>query len=243
MGKIGLICGTGLNASYEEFTENIVALDASTKAAHKKMLMNTEMGVFGSYDDHPEIDWLIDEEIFTTIDQEINDDEKLGKSKFLVLEKMCSGQILGEIVRRILRSLSAPGGDQVSVIFKNADKDEDLKEHLNALRTKRRLLPTKFLSDVEALDTSDVVDLQEIVDQYLNLPAAQIDCDIIHKVCTIVSTRAAILVGCAVCGIAKKIWANYENKLGMNITCGVDGSLYTKHPTFSKILKATTQKL
>ena len=75
------------------------------------------------------------------------------------------------------------------------------------------------------------------------VPAAQVDVDVVHKVCSLVSLRSATLVACAMVGLAIKIWRNYGEEDGFKIICGVDGSLYTKHPFFGENLKKISKGL
>jgi hexokinase len=250
--KIGLICGTGLNASYEEFTENIKALRTEVVKNHEKMLINTEVGVFGSNEDgeeeETEREFMIENGIFTNFDREIDEDERFGKPEFLVLEKMCSGKYLGEIVRRILRSLSADVGGTGSVIFKNCEDELNEVDEITGkpcgLREKVNLFDASFLSKVEKLNVSeDIEELQEIILDNCKVPAAQVDVDVVHKVCSLVSLRSATLVACAMVGLAKKVWNNYGEESGFEVICGVDGSLYTKHPRFADNLKRVTNGL
>ena len=55
-------------------------------------------------------------------------------------------------------------------------------------------------------------------------------------VCDAVSRRAAHMCASGVAAIATKIHANRPDEY-LDLTCGVDGSVYKKHPTFSKFLQ------
>ena len=57
-------------------------------------------------------------------------------------------------------------------------------------------------------------------------------------VCDAVSRRAAHMCASGVAAIATKIHANRPDEY-LDLTCGVDGSVYKKHPTFSKFLQVT----
>ena len=72
------------------------------------------------------------------------------------------------------------------------------------------------------------------------LGAIKKDCSIVHMVCDAVSRRAAHMCAAGVAAIATKIHANRPDEY-LDLTCGVDGSVYKKHPTFSKFLQVILQ--
>merc|ERR1712066_1006082 len=120
---------------------------------------------------------------------------------------------LGEIVRRVLRSLSADVGGTGSVIFKNCEDElNEIDENTGK--------PCGLREKVNV--SEDIEELQEIILDNCKVPAAQVDVDVVHKVCGLISLRSATLVACAMVGLARKIWENYGEEAGFVVTCGVD---------------------
>ena len=74
------------------------------------------------------------------------------------------------------------------------------------------------------------------------LGAIKKDCSIVHMVCDAVSRRAAHMCASGVAAIATKIHANRPDEY-LDLTCGVDGSVYKKHPTFSKFLQVNLSNI
>lgn len=60
---------------------------------------------------------------------------------------------------------------------------------------------------------------------YGDLGAIRKDCDVVHMVCDAVSRRAAFCCAAGISAIARKIHANRPDEY-LDITCGVDGSVY-----------------
>lgn len=50
--------------------------------------------------------------------------------------------------------------------------------------------------------------------------------------------RAAYMCAAGIAAIARKIHANQPDGY-LDITCGVDGSVYKKHPSFARLLRGT----
>jgi len=61
-------------------------------------------------------------------------------------------------------------------------------------------------------------------------------------VCDEVSRRAANICAAGIAAIAIKIHANRPDEF-LDITCGVDGSVYKKHPSFKHVLEMKTNEL
>ena len=77
---------------------------------------------------------------------------------------------------------------------------------------------------------------------YGDLGAIRKDCDVVHMVCDAVSRRAAFMCAAGIASIARKVHANRPDEY-LDITCGVDGSVFKKHPTFAKLLEVKTNEL
>ena len=74
------------------------------------------------------------------------------------------------------------------------------------------------------------------------LGAIRKDCEIVHMVCDTVCRRAAYKCAAGIAAIAQKIHSNRPDDY-CDITCGVDGSVYKKHPSFARLLKVKTNEL
>jgi len=221
--QIGLICGTGSNACYVEQTKHIGTLSEQAKAQDNLMIVNTEFGNMGS-------DGIFGD-IVTEFDREVDEHSpNPGKQQF---EKLMAGMYLGEVVRLVMRRLHAQG-----VLF-TGEKVEKLYE--------KNSLDASFLSVIEEVsDPDDIVTLQNVIVDSLNVGAVRADCEIIYELCTVVSKRAATL--CAGAMAAMGLLIGNIDKDGrlpqpLQLTAGVDGSVYRKHPTFGKDLQSITKEL
>lgn len=202
---VGLIVGTGCNCCYMEKLKNV----ENVPGTDGDMCVNMEWGAFGD-------DGVIDD-IRTDVDREV--DSNSPNSGRQLYEKLISGMYMGEIVRRIIVQLAEAG-----VLF-NGKVSE-------ALRTPGNF-DTAFVSQIEAYAPNGLNHLQSILHR-LDVGAMHSDCEIVQLVCRVVSTRAAFLCASGIAAIARKTKANYPDKENLEITVGVDGSVYKKHPTFSK---------
>uniref|UniRef100_A0A8C1J0W1 Hexokinase-2 n=1 Tax=Cyprinus carpio TaxID=7962 RepID=A0A8C1J0W1_CYPCA len=181
-----------------------------------QMCVNTEWGGFGANDNI--------EDIRTRYDREVDGGSlNPGKQRF---EKMTSGMYLGEIVRRILIDLTKHG-----LLFRGRITER--------LKTKG-IFETKFLSQIES-DRLALLQVRSIL-QHLGLDSTCDDSIIVKEVCGAVSRRAAQLCGAGMAAVVDKIREN-RGLDNLEITVGVDGTLYKLHPHFSTILKDTVREL
>ncbi|XP_026134296.1 putative hexokinase HKDC1 [Carassius auratus] len=181
-----------------------------------QMCVNTEWGGFGANDNI--------EDIRTRYDREVDGGSlNPGKQRF---EKMTSGMYLGEIVRQILIDLTKHG-----LLFRGRITER--------LKTKG-IFETKFLSQIES-DRLALLQVRSIL-QHLGLDSTCDDSIIVKEVCGAVSRRAAQLCGAGMAAIVDKIREN-RGLDHLEITVGVDGTLYKLHPHFSTILKDTVREL
>ncbi|XP_076830872.1 hexokinase HKDC1 [Brachyhypopomus gauderio] len=181
-----------------------------------RMCVNTEWGGFGDNDNI--------EDIRTRFDREVDEGSlNVGKQRF---EKMTSGMYLGEIVRQILTDLTRRG-----LLFRGRITEP--------LKT-RGIFETKFLSQIES-DRLALLQVRSIL-QHLGLDSTCDDSIIVKEVCGTVSRRAAQLCGAGMAAIVDKIREN-RGLDHLDITVGVDGTLYKLHPHFSRILKETVKEL
>ncbi|KAJ4944794.1 hypothetical protein JOQ06_013334 [Pogonophryne albipinna] len=177
-----------------------------------RMCVNMEWGAFG---DNGCLD-----DIRTTYDQSVDENSlNEGKQRF---EKMCSGMYLGEIVRQILLDLTKRG-----FLFRGQISE--------ALKT-RGIFETKFLSQIES-DRLALLQVRAILQQ-LGLDSTCDDSIIVKEVCGTVSRRAAQICGAGMAAVVDKIRENRSLE-HLDITVGVDGTLYKLHPHFSRIFHQT----
>lgn len=213
--QIGLIAGTGSNACYMEKLGNITKIPECVEEG--RMCINMEWGAFGD-------DGALDE--FITKYDDIIDANSVhpGKQRF---EKMIAGMYLGEIVRLVLLDLCKQG-----IVF-----GEEAIEVLE----REGSFQTQMVSQVVENQPRHFSAIQNIL-AYGDLGAIRKDCDVVHMVCDAVSRRAAFMCAAGIASIARKIHANRPDEY-LDITCGVDGSVFKKHPTFAKLLEVKTNEL
>merc|ERR1739838_828596 len=125
---------------------------------------------------------------------------------------------LGEIVRRILCDMIEQG------LILSAESLEHLK--------KRDSFPSFVVSQI----------IENKPRNFMNIMAERADCEVIYMVCDTISRRAAYMCAAGVAAIALKIAENRPNQY-CDLTCGVDGSVYRKHPTFASLLQVKTNEL
>ncbi|NWW95719.1 HXK3 protein, partial [Rhynochetos jubatus] len=223
--EIGLIVGTGTNACYMEELQNV----GTAEGEQGRMCINMEWGAFG---DNGCLD-----NIFTDFDRLV--DEKTinaGKQRF---EKLISGMYLGEIVRHILLALV-----EKELLFRGKPCPK--------LQT-RDIFQTKFLSTIEMgvvmvtvpwVWDSDGLALRQVqaILQDLELQASFEDSVLVREVCQTVSLRAAQLCAAGLATVVEKMREN-RGLAQLDVTVGVDGTLYKMHPRFSQHLQQMLRDL
>uniref|UniRef100_A0A6Q2YJ06 Hexokinase-2 n=1 Tax=Esox lucius TaxID=8010 RepID=A0A6Q2YJ06_ESOLU len=181
-----------------------------------RMCVNMEWGAFG---DNGCLD-----DIRTQYDRAVDENSlNEGKQRY---EKMCSGMYLGEIVRNILIDLTKRG-----FLFRGQISE--------TLKT-RGIFETKFLSQIES-DRLALLQVRAILQQ-LGLDSTCDDSIIVKEVCGTVSRRAAQICGAGMAAVVDKIREN-RGLEHLDITVGVDGTLYKLHPHFSRIFHQTVKEL
>uniref|UniRef100_A0A8C7TZA3 hexokinase n=1 Tax=Oncorhynchus mykiss TaxID=8022 RepID=A0A8C7TZA3_ONCMY len=181
-----------------------------------RMCVNMEWGAFG---DNGCLD-----DIRTQYDRAVDENSlNEGKQRY---EKMCSGMYLGEIVRNILIDLTKRG-----FLFRGKISE--------TLKT-RGIFETKFLSQIES-DRLALLQVRAILQQ-LGLDSTCDDSIIVKEVCSTVSRRAAQICGAGMAGVVDKIRENRALD-HLDVTVGVDGTLYKLHPHFSRIFHQTVKEL
>ncbi|XP_013925527.1 PREDICTED: hexokinase-1 [Thamnophis sirtalis] len=181
-----------------------------------RMCVNMEWGAFG---DNGCLD-----DIRTIYDKAVDElSLNSGKQRY---EKMISGMYLGEIVRNILIDFTKRG-----FLFRGQISE--------TLKT-RGIFETKFLSQIES-DRLALLQVRTILQQ-LGLNSTCDDSIIVKMVCGAVSRRAAQLCGAGMAAVVDKIREN-RGLEHLDITVGVDGTLYKLHPHFSKVMHQTVKDL
>ncbi|XP_029015922.1 hexokinase-1-like isoform X2 [Betta splendens] len=181
-----------------------------------RMCVNMEWGAFG---DNGCLD-----DIRTKYDQAVDENSlNEGKQRY---EKMCSGMYLGEIVRQILIDLTKRG-----FLFRGQISE--------TLKT-RGIFETKFLSQIES-DRLALLQVRAILQQ-LGLDSTCDDSIIVKEVCGTVSRRAAQICGAGMAAVVDKIREN-RGLEHLDVTVGVDGTLYKLHPHFNRIFHQTVKEL
>ncbi|CAN9506973.1 unnamed protein product [Ophioblennius macclurei] len=240
--EVALIAGTGSNVCYMEEVENIEKVKEAVSKTNEerdvlegdekkddpgeeeqhgaadfpKMCINTEWGGLGD-------DGSLDD-IITCDDTEVDQNSiNPGKQRF---EKLTSGMYLGEVVRQVLLNLTRRG-----LLFKGYVSE--------ALKTPG-IFETKYLSQIES-DRLALLQVRSIL-QHLGLDGTCVDSITVKEVCGAISRRAAQLCGAGMAAVVDKIREN-RGLDHLNITVGVDGTLYKLHPHFSQILQETTRDL
>ncbi|KAJ8348435.1 hypothetical protein SKAU_G00270240 [Synaphobranchus kaupii] len=210
--EIGMIIGTGTNACYMEEIKNVKRVEGEDG----RMCINTEWGGFGDDGSLKDIQTEFDVEV----------DRKSLNPGVHAFEKMISGMYLGEVVRLVLIKLAQEKmlfGGETSEALLTPDKFE-----------------TRYISEIEE-DATGLDRALEILSE-LGLPAGQEDCEIVHLVCSTISTRSSELCAAALATIANRIRSN-RGLDHLHTTVGVDGTVYKKHPKFSQRLHAALRIL
>ncbi|SDF75222.1 hypothetical protein [Sporomusa acidovorans] len=190
---IAAICGTGHNSCYIESRYSLTG---------KPMIINMESGNFNKVN-QTKYDLCLDQA-----------SEKPGAQR---LEKMASGQYLGEIVRLIIRSLVQEGymnGDARALSYPYS-------------------LPTEDLSAVLADTTPGLEVIAEITAGRWGLGNLTIDeLRVLRMVARVVAVRSARLVASTWAGVLGRI----DPELSRRHSIAVDGSLYEKMPGYAGFL-------
>ncbi|EDL92988.1 hexokinase 1, isoform CRA_i [Rattus norvegicus] len=223
--------GTMMTCAYEEPTCEIgLIVGTGTNACYMEEMKNVEMVEgnqgqmcinmeWGAFGDNGCLD-----DIRTDFDKVVDEYSlNSGKQRF---EKMISGMYLGEIVRNILIDFTKKG-----FLFRG-----QISEPLKT----RGIFETKFLSQIES-DRLALLQVRAILQQ-LGLNSTCDDSILVKTVCGVVSKRAAQLCGAGMAAVVEKIREN-RGLDHLNVTVGVDGTLYKLHPHFSRIMHQTVKEL
>ena len=145
-------------------------------------------------------------------------DEESDNAGQQILEKMVSGMYLGEIARLVLHDFASRGllscGSVPFLIKKGA-------------------FETEYMSIIESDKTSELKIVEGLLGRLGLLKSSREDRSIFKKVCEIVSRRAARISASCIAAIITKT----DPHLSKVHTIAIDGSVFEKHPTFSRNMK------
>ncbi|XP_075994818.1 hexokinase-2-like [Genypterus blacodes] len=181
-----------------------------------RMCINTEWGGFGD-------DGCL-RDVQTQFDVAV--DKMSINTGTHIFEKMISGMYLGELARLVLLELT-----EQKLVFRGGASD--------ALKTPELFL-TRFISEIEE-EEDGLQNTQNILTQ-LGLCWGPVDVAAVRQVCEALSSRSAQLCAAAVATIANRMRAS-RGLDHLKTTVGVDGTVYRKHPSFSKKLQASVRLL
>ena len=174
---MGVILGTGFNASYYE---DMSKVKKWTGDKNQEMVINMECGAF---DCERRVLPL------TVYDNKM-DRESLNVHQQLY-EKMVAGMYLGEITRNALLDLV----DQQLLFNGNSSQE------LNKIWS----FETAYMSTIEVDQTANLCETGHILESVLNIPSASlVDRQIVKAVCNAVGVRAARLAACHIAAVLTK---------------------------------------
>ncbi len=136
-----------------------------------------------------------------------------------ILEKMVGGMYLGEIVRLILVDLC-----KKDLIFDQRD---------TALFGRSKSFKSEYMSEIEADCTADLSRTKKILKYFGIKKCSFSQAALVKKVCELVAARAANISGSCLAAVIKRI----DPALKKKHTVAIDGSVYEKHPVFSRQMR------
>ncbi|XGW23448.1 hypothetical protein V3C99_005575, partial [Haemonchus contortus] len=211
---LGVIIGTGTNASYMEDTEAIVKglHDASEPYHHKQMIIDIEWGGFGDRGDA--------EYIRTQYDRIV--DERSDHPGSYCFDKLVAGKCMGEVVRLVLEKLCT-----LKVLF-NGDGSK--------LLYTTGSFPTKYISEILRDDWGTYSNTRQIMGELGIDDYSFSDILLFREVCLVVSRRSANLIAAAIACVL--------NRIGQpKMIVAIDGSTYKCHPFFEHWISEKVKEL
>ncbi|KAI9492949.1 hexokinase-domain-containing protein [Zychaea mexicana] len=204
---MGVILGTGTNASYYEKTANIKKwspAENDVSAGSDEMVVNMEWGAF---DCEREVLPL------TMYDNKVNRQSRNIHQQ--LFEKMISGMYLGEIARNAMLQLI----DQY-LLFNG--------ESSPALNTQWGF-ETAYLTAIENDKTADLSETKQILEETVGVASSTTlaDRQMVKKIGEFVGRRAARLAASGIGGVM-----SHCGKVGQESIIAIDGSLFEFYPKF-----------
>ncbi|KAG5519547.1 hypothetical protein PMAC_001702 [Pneumocystis sp. 'macacae'] len=177
--KIGVIYGTGSNASYMEQVKYIPKISHMNLPPHLPIVINCEWGAFDK-----------EKRVLprTKYDIQLDLESKFpGEQTF---EKMISGFYLGEIMRQILLDLS-----RKNLFFKG--------QCIEAIE-KPYSFQTPYLSLIELDSHENLIKIYELFKTQFHIECTISERKIIKEITKLISKRSAYLSACGIAAICKK---------------------------------------
>lgn len=142
-----------------------------------------------------------------------------------VLEKMVSGMYLGELVRLILKDFV-----KRKMLF---------KQNRPAIFNKAGSFKTEYMSKIEDDCSADLFDTGILLKDLGVSSSIVSERKLIERICQLVSTRGARISAAVLAAVIIKTDSGFSRKH----TIAIDGSLYEKHPGFSKNIQAALRQI
>ncbi|KAI8332138.1 hypothetical protein BC941DRAFT_403083 [Chlamydoabsidia padenii] len=231
--RVGIVHSLGTNCAYYDVTRNVTKLRMhSTASKNAEMIINTEWGNFGSSRRTLPCTWF---------------DRKLDREsinpQFHVFEKMTAGIFLGEIVRNILIHL--------------VDRDLLFGGESSSILNTPYGFDTSYMYVCEVDQSSELNDTRTILEDMMNLSKTSLaDREIVKRICELVGTRAALLLGTAIAAVVQHMTRSAPgsgskegSKEGSKddddggCTISISGSIYEDYPSFHPRVCSTLKEL
>lgn len=182
--RIGIVHSLGTNCAYYEDVKNVKKLQHTYEEyqdpqQRKSMIINTEWCNFGSSRRTLPCTWF---------------DRKLDREsinpQYHVFEKMTTGTSLGELVRIILTYL--------------VDRDLLFGGESSPTLNRPHSFDTSYMYVCDADNSENLEDTRVVIKDMMNLPKSTLgDREVVKRVCEMVGTRAALLVGAAIAAVTR----------------------------------------
>ncbi|KAI8343350.1 hypothetical protein BC941DRAFT_458843 [Chlamydoabsidia padenii] len=220
--RLGIVHSLGTNCAYYDMTQNVVKLRMhSTAPPDSEMIINTEWGNFGSAKRTLPCTWF---------------DRKLDREsinpQFHMFEKMTTGVFLGEIVRNVLTYL--------------VDRDLLFQGKSSSMLNTPYGFDTSYMYVCEVDHSPELDDTRIILEDMMHVSNTSLaDREIVKRVCELIGTRAALLVGTAIAAVVQHM-ATSGVGLGSNdegCAISISGSIYEDYPSFHPRVCTTLKEL
>lgn len=211
---VGVILGTGTNACYQERLSNILKW-TGPKSPRARLRARMIVNIeWGGFNKLPA----------TVYDRQL-DQLSLNPGE-QIMEKMVSGMYLGELVRLILKDLS-----KKKMLF----EQKDARIFFN----KAGSFKTEYMSAIEA-DCSLNLSGTDVLLKSLGIQSSMLlERKLIKRICRLVSNRGARISAAVLAAVIIKT----DPALSQKHTIAIDGSLYEKHPGFSRNIQAALRQI
>ncbi|KAF1797267.1 hexokinase-domain-containing protein [Mucor lusitanicus] len=206
--RLGIVHSLGTNCAYYEPVRNVTKLRDQSVTRNTDMIMNTEWCNFGSSRRTLPCTWF---------------DRKLAREsinpQFHVFEKMTTGIFLGELVRNIL----------IYLVDRDILFGGESSETLNTAHS----FDTSYMYVCEADDSETLEDTRIVLEDMLDLSKTTVgDREVVKKVCELIGTRAAVLVGASIAAIVQHMTAKGIGMTEEGYAISISGSIYEDYPSF-----------